>query len=239
MKWNTPLAWVAVGFVAGAGSYAVVDQGVLRSIVVQETECQRFDRRCAILNTAGTHWIGSALCGLSGLIVHERTEERCAALNVKLDETLTGAEGKEEGLAAPHIQLEDWRGQWSSSSGANITLRLSGALVNPPDSPDGYEDVDCKATVTLEYRDGHPPLKEDSSFLCSSIYGLPKGERAPLNDRLALYFKREVIDYPLERATMSFSLTSSNPFGTRFKKEVPAFEIPLPTSEERFSIALE
>jgi len=238
MKWNTPLAWVAVGFVAGAGSYAVVDQGVLRSIVVEETECQRFDRRCATLNAAGTHWIGSALCGLSGLIVHERTEERCAALNVKLDETLTGAEGKEEGLAAPHIQLEDWRGQWSSDE-YHVQLTLNGRLINPLDSPDAYDNIACEATVELEYRDEHPPLKKKSFNFCPQFNGLPKGESGDLSGLITLYFNRGVMDYPLERATMSLSLTSSNPFGTKFKKEVPAFEIPLPTSEERFSIALE
>ena len=233
MKWNTPPLWIAVGFAGGIGTYTVIDKGGMLELRLNETECQRFDRRCAMFNAAGTHWIGSALCTT---IYLQRSEEKCAKLNGKLDEVVGPGEFPEkEVLPDPGIHLKNWSGVWETDS-YHVALYLSGEMENPASGKESYKDVDCKSTVYLHYDDWPGFISAENSFLCSSIRGLSKGEADRLKKQQVIYLPRESLDYPIEMATMKLKMTLTNPFGEEFERSFPTFEIPVPPSDQRFDL---
>ena len=236
MKWNIPVVWVAVGVVGGAGLYAAIDKGGVLAFRLNETECQRFDRRCATFNAAGTHWVGSALCNLSGIMIQERTEEKCSKLNAKLDEVIGQGEAKEKSPTKdPGIHLKNWSAVWKTDS-HNAVLRMNGEMENPLEGTESFEKIRCEAVVALHYQGDREILTEDSSFLCSGVSRLSLGQSDRLRDRQVVYFPANVTDYPLDRVTMSLTFSLTNPFGEEFERSFGDIEIPGPDSDQPFAL---
>lgn len=119
LNWRKRIAWVALGIALGVGGYAVVDHRLIPVPFLSETECERFDRRCAVFNNSATSWEASMICGLTGLLTvgRGRPEGLCAELNAELDEVDQGSSDEDQQPSRPlPLELTGWSGSPSSSS---------------------------------------------------------------------------------------------------------------------------